>query len=36
MMLSELELTFSAGAAVAIEQGRRPGHELMFSLKILR
>jgi hypothetical protein len=36
MMLSELEMTFSAGAAVAVEQGRRPGRELMFSLKILR
>ena len=36
MMLSELELTFSVGAAFAVEQGRRPGHELMFSLKILR
>jgi hypothetical protein len=36
IMLSELEMTFSVGAAVAVEQGRRPGRELMFSLKILR
>jgi hypothetical protein len=36
IMLSELEMTFSVGAAVAVEQGRRPGRELMFSLKVLR
>jgi hypothetical protein len=35
-MLSELEMTFSVGAALAVEQGRRPARELMFSLKILR
>ena len=34
--LSELEMTVSLGAALALESGRRPGRELMVSLKILR
>jgi hypothetical protein len=35
-MLSALDLTLSIGAAIAIEQGKPPGRELMLSLKILR
>ena len=34
--LSALDLMFSAGAAVAIEDGQRPRRELMLSLKVLR
>jgi hypothetical protein len=34
--LSALELTLSAGAAVAFEPGRPPRRETMISLKILR
>jgi hypothetical protein len=36
MMLSELELTFSVGGAVAFEQGQAPRREAMISLKVLR
>ncbi|HJU44484.1 MAG TPA: hypothetical protein VJ691_16775 [Vicinamibacterales bacterium] len=35
-VLSALELTFSVGAGVAIEDGRAPRRELMMSLKVLR
>jgi hypothetical protein len=35
-VLSNLDMTFSAGAAIAAEQGRPPGREAMFSLKVLR
>ena len=35
-LVSVLDLTVSAGAAIAIEDGRRPQREAMFSLKILR
>ena len=35
-VLSELEMTFSAGAAIAFEDGRGPRHEVMVSLKVLR
>jgi hypothetical protein len=34
--LSALDLMFSVGAAVAIEDGQRPRRELMLSLKVLR
>jgi len=34
--LSALELTLSAGGAVAFEHGQPPRREAMFSLKILR
>ena len=36
MVLSELELTLSTGAAVAYERGLPPHGEAMISLKILR
>ena len=35
-LLSVLDLTVSAGAAMAFEDGHRPQQEAMFSLKILR
>jgi hypothetical protein len=35
-MLSTLELTISAGAAVAFEDGHAPRREAMFSVKILK
>jgi hypothetical protein len=35
-VLSNLELTLSAGAAVAFEDGRAPRREAMLSLKVLR
>jgi hypothetical protein len=34
--LSALEMTFSVGAAVAVENGQRPRRELMMSFKVLR
>ncbi len=34
-LLSHLPMTLSFGAAAAFEDGRRPTHELMFSLKVL-
>jgi hypothetical protein len=34
--LSRLDLTFSVGYAVAFEDGARPRHETMVSLKLLR
>ena len=35
-LLSNLDMTLSAGAGVAFEQGRGPRHEVMVSLKVLR
>ena len=35
-VLSNQDMTLSFGGAVAMEGGRRPGGELMFSLKVLR
>jgi len=35
-MLSVLDMTFSAGAGVTFEQGRRAAREAMFSLRVLR
>jgi hypothetical protein len=35
-VLSALEVMFSVGAGVAVEDGRPPRRELMFSLKVLR
>jgi hypothetical protein len=35
-VLSNLDMTLSAGAAVAFEDGERPRREAMFSLKVLR
>jgi hypothetical protein len=35
-MLSALEMTFSVGAGIAIEDGQPPRRELMLSLKVLR
>jgi hypothetical protein len=35
-LMSVLDLTVSAGGAIAFEDGRRPQREAMFSLKILR
>ena len=35
-VLSNLDMTLSAGAAVAFERGRSPRREAMFSLKVLR
>ena len=35
-VLSALEMTFSVGAGIAIEDGRPPRRELMMSLKVLR
>jgi hypothetical protein len=34
--LSVLELMFSVGAGIAVEDGRAPRRELMLSLKVLR
>jgi hypothetical protein len=36
MVLSELEMTFSVGGALAFERDRPARHEGMISLKILR
>jgi len=36
MVLSELEMTFSAGGAFAFERDRPVRHEGMISLKVLR
>jgi hypothetical protein len=35
-VLSNLDMTLSVGAGVAVEQGREPRHEVMVSLKVLR
>jgi hypothetical protein len=35
-MLSVLDMTLSAGGAIAFEDGHRPRREAMISLKILR
>jgi hypothetical protein len=35
-VLSNLDMTLSAGGAVALEQGLRPRREIMVSLKVLR
>ena len=35
-LLSRLDMTLSAGYAVAVEQGRAPRDEAMLSLKVLR
>ena len=35
-LLSNVDLTFSAGGAIAFERDRTPRREAMFSLKLLR
>lgn len=35
-ILSNLDMTLSAGAAVAVDEGGRPGRQAMVSLKVLR
>ncbi len=35
-VLSNLDMTLSAGAAVAVDEGRRPARQAMLSLKVLR